>query len=209
MGGLITNAKKEKKKKLNQEKYSTSVANAPTLYPLIVLLSHWIHIKHEKELLAAHLLKRDRNITVSILSVIFDGELFNTLDFWRSLWRNVEWLFFFSSNGRMRTVLSEPFKVPIRTFMLMLSIYEFRWQHRARKRVMDSSQNRWGRTSHQEPRISSWALNPSLCVWLPTIIGSGITGKWSAVSPSGCLSLIKAYVFIYIFLDVFTSLLFA
>lgn len=74
------------KRNLNQEKFSTSVANAPTLYPLIVpmdvSLSSWIHKKHEKELLTAHLLKRDEKITLSMLCVIFDGGLVDAGDFW-------------------------------------------------------------------------------------------------------------------------------
>ncbi len=77
MGDLITNAKK-KNQTLNQEKFGTSVSNAHALCPLIepmdVLLSSQLHIKHEKELLTAHLLKRNKNITVSMLCMIFDGE---------------------------------------------------------------------------------------------------------------------------------------
>lgn len=170
-------------KKLNQEKFSTSVTNAPTLCQLIepmdVLPSSWVHTKHGKELLTAHLLKRNKNITVPILSVMFDGELVDTLI---SEDHCGERMCFFHQWWKVESSLKF-----LRIFMLMLSFYEFRWQPRARKWMMDSSQNRWGRTSHQEPRISSWALNPSLCVWLSAIIGSGITGKRSAISPSVAL----------------------
>lgn len=111
--------------------------------------------------------------------------------------------------GSLRwTVLSELFKVSICTFMLMLSIYEFRRQHRARLRVMDSSQNRWGRTLHREPRFSSWALNPSLWLWLFPTAASGITGKWSTISPSVHIQfeiyscVLSIFIFIFIFFSV-------
>lgn len=163
--------------------------------------SSWIHIKHEKELLTAHLLKREQKCHT--LSVMAD-------EFWVYISEDhCGEMSRFSSVVEGGLVCRSPLKFQ-RTFMLMLSFYEFRWEQRARKWVMDSSHNRWGRTSHQEPRISSWAVNPSLCVWLSTIIGSGITGKRSAISPfspSVCLQLDKG-LFIHIFLYVLISMLF-
>lgn len=67
VGGLIANTKK---KKQNQEKWSTGVTNAPTLCQLMermdVFPSSWIHVKHEKDLLTAHSLRRNTNVTVSV-----------------------------------------------------------------------------------------------------------------------------------------------
>lgn len=66
------------KKKRNQEKFSTSVTNTPTLCQLIdpmdVSLSIWIHKKHEKELLTESL----KYPKMSILSTMFDGHLVDT-----------------------------------------------------------------------------------------------------------------------------------
>lgn len=62
--------------------FSINVPSAPTfcqqIEPVDVLPSSWIHIKHEKELLTAHLLKRNKNITKSIFSLMFDGDLRDT-----------------------------------------------------------------------------------------------------------------------------------
>lgn len=60
---------KKREKNLNRAEYSSSVANAPTLSPLIepkdVLPSSWIPT-HEKKLLTAHLAKWDKNNSVYV-----------------------------------------------------------------------------------------------------------------------------------------------
>lgn len=143
-------------------------------------------IKHERELLTARLRKwRQKYRCVRSLwafFVISDGDAVRRSRFARG--RQGRGGGGCGADFRSGGPLCQAsLKFPFAHFMLMLSIYEFRWQRRAGIRLMDSSQDRWGRTSHREPRFSSWALNPSLCVWLLNLVGSGITGMRSAPSP--------------------------
>lgn len=166
-------------------------------------------IKHERELLTAHLLKWRRKYrrvhSLWAVFVIFDGD---ALRRWRLTGRGRAGgaggcgADFRSGGPHCQASL----KFPFAHFMLMSSIYEFRWQHKAEIRLMDSSQDRWGRTSHREPRFSSWALNPSLCVWLLNLVGSGITGMSSAHPYLFATSVINADSFQYISFSVGISL---
>ena len=141
----------EEKRKEEQEKFSISVTNAPTFCQLIEPVDVWpsgrIHVKHENELLTVHLLKWNKILRLYVRT---------PSDVWGTLHIHCG-----------ETVVEGPLfchsSLKFQDSYANVLLCEFKWRSWAGRRLMDSSHNRWGRTSHQEPRISSRVLNLSLC----------------------------------------------